>query len=119
MPQFYQFSPQAVQAALDAAKQDFAEGDIQTLTANGTVTKSSERSLLAECVSVSVQDHKVCVDLPLGLGKHCIPIPLNIPNGEAGSACLSICTTFGFPTGVKVSVIVAGITVVSETFGKC
>ncbi|MCB8837730.1 hypothetical protein [Aurantimonas sp. VKM B-3413] len=119
MPTFYQFDQNAVQAALDAAKQDFAEGDIQTLTARGAVTKSSERSLLAECVKVVIEDHKVCVDLPLGLGKHCIPVPINIPNGEAGSACLTICTTIGFPTGVKVSVIVAGITVVSETFGKC
>ncbi|NDW03516.1 hypothetical protein [Jiella pacifica] len=115
----YQFDQGAVQAALDAAKQDFAEGDVQTLVQRGMTTRSTERSLLAECVAITVQDNKVCVELPLGLGTHCIPIPLTIPNGEAGSACLTICTTWGLPTGVKVSVIIAGITVVSETFGKC
>ncbi|HEX2020030.1 MAG TPA: hypothetical protein VGO17_13915 [Aurantimonas sp.] len=119
MATYYSFSDESVQNALDAAKQDFAEGSVEALGRQAVVPRSTERSLLAECVSVTVENNRVCVSLPLGLGKHCIPIPRGIPDGEAGKACLSICTTLGFPTGVKVSVVIGGITVVSETFGKC
>lgn len=73
----------------------------------------------ATCVSVTVNDGKVCIELPLGLGTHCFSIPVSIPVGTVGEACLSICTTWGIPTGVKVTVVFAGVTVVNQSFGKC
>ena len=82
-------------------------------------TKGGDLAVAAQCISITVEDHKVCINLPLGFGKHCISIPVNIPNGTAGKACLKICTTWGIPTGIKVSVEIGGITVVSQTFGKC
>jgi len=78
-----------------------------------------ELSLLAECISITVEDHKVCVVLPLKLGKKCLPIPKSIKNGEAGKACISICSTFGIPHGVKVTITILGVVVVSQTFGNC
>jgi hypothetical protein len=77
------------------------------------------KSLSAGCISVKVKDGKVCINLPLGLGKTCIGIPRRIPNGTAAEACLKICSKFGIPTGVKVTISIGGKEVVSQTFGKC
>jgi hypothetical protein len=47
-------------------------------------------SLLVECLSVTVQDGQVCLNLPLELGEECIDVPDWIPDGEAARACLEI-----------------------------
>ena len=115
----YSFSEEAVANAIEAARKThennnfLAEGESPTLDSKACMLVS------AECISVTIENHSVCINLPLGLGKHCISVPISIPSGTAGKACLDICTTWGIPTGVKVSVIVAGVTVVSQSFGKC
>lgn len=119
MAEYYKFSDEAVQNALDAAQRDFGKEGVHGLAAAQHNSVRGEMQLLAECVKVTVEDHKVCLDLPLGLGKHCISIPVSIPDGSVGEACLKICTTWGIPTGVEVSVIIGGVTVVSQKFGKC
>lgn len=119
MAETYSFSNEAVQGALDAAKSHYDLTMMQSLAESSSPTQIGELSILAECISVTIGDHKVCINLPLGLGRHCIPIPVRFPDGTAAQACLSICTTWGIPTGVKVSVIVAGVTIVSQGFGKC
>jgi hypothetical protein len=63
-----------------------------------------------------VRNGKVCLSLPLGLGSICLPIPLHIPDGTAASACLSIRTVWGFPTGVCVSVSALGNEIVRKCF---
>lgn len=73
----------------------------------------------AECISVTTENHQVCISLPLGFGKHCFSIPVSIPDGSVGKACLSICTTWGIPTGVRITIEIGGITVINQTFGKC
>jgi len=114
---YYSFDDEKIQQALDSAKNHFeALGAAPQDLGN---THVSCVSLAGGCISVTVENNKVCVDLPLGLGKHCLPIPLSVPNGTAAQACLNICTTWGIPTGVSVSVKVAGVTVVSQSFGKC
>jgi len=116
------FSEEAISNALEAAKR--AHADTQ-MSAKGNdasdLNLSSAGCLLvaAECISITVDNNRVCINLPLGIGSHCFSLPLSIPNGSVGQACLSICTTWGIPTGVKVSVIIAGITVISQSFGKC
>ena len=114
----YKFSDEAVSNALNAAKQTHENHLSRNLDANISMHRGC-LSLVAECVSIKVENNQVCVELPLGLGKHCISLPVSIPDGTAGKACLTICTTFGIPTGVKVSVEIAGVTVVSQSFGKC
>jgi len=76
-------------------------------------------SIGAQCISVTTSNHQVCINLPLGIGKRCFTLPVNIPNGTVAKACLSICTTWGIPTGVKLSIVVAGVTIISQSFGKC
>ena len=119
MATYYNFDEKAISEALDAAKRTHERSQLKATESDFNHLKGGELAVAAGCISVTVEDHKVCVDLPLGLGKHCIGIPISIPSGTAAKACLSICTTWGVPTGVKVSVEVAGITVVSQTFGKC
>ncbi len=119
MGTYYSFSEQAISEALDAARKTHGEGMIKATGSNFDTTRGGDLAVAAECVSVTVENNKICINLPLGFGKHCLSIPISIPNGTAGKACLSICTTWGIPTGIKVSVVIAGVTVVSQTFGKC
>ena len=69
-------------------------------------------------VSPTIKNGKACINLPLGIGQVCLPIPISY-DGKVASVCLSICTTWGIPSGVRVTVSVAGVTIVSKTFGKC
>ncbi|WP_353778456.1 hypothetical protein [Winogradskyella sp. 3972H.M.0a.05] len=119
MASYYSFSEEAVANALEAARKTHEGTELRATEAGFNIHRGGDLLVAAECISITVEDHKVCINLPLHLGKHCISIPISVPNGTAGKACLSICTTWGFPTGVKVSVVIAGITVVSQTFGKC
>jgi hypothetical protein len=119
-PETYGFPPDAVQNAIDAARGAAAEqvqaleGDITALDL--TTAQVSEVTLQAACISVEVRNNKVCLSLPLGFGSVCLPIPIPIPSGTAASACLSIRTVWGFPTGVCVSVSALGNELVRKCF---
>jgi hypothetical protein len=113
------FNSEAVQRAIDTAK---AHQDLHAnLLAAGepSLADSGELSVRAECVSVTVQGGKICLNLPLGIGHYCFPIPSIFPDGTAAQACLDICTRFGIPAGVKVTVSIAGHVVFSKSFGLC
>jgi len=118
---FYEFDSEAVDAALDAARRTHSGNEkLQNLTAqSGLPMVGAHIAVAAQCIAVTISNNQVCLTLPLGLGKHCLHLPVHIPNGTAAQACLTICTHFGIPTGVKVSVVVAGSTVFSQTFGAC
>ena len=115
----YDFDAKAINAALEAAR-----GHSTTLT-SAAVTHETDLSsggklvMAATCVSVTVKNGKVCLNLPFGFGSVCLPIPAIFPDGTAAQACLDICTTWGIPTGIKVTVSVAGRTIVQQTFGYC
>ncbi len=121
MTTYHEFDEVKVREALDAIK---ANGDLaeatyaRDLAEGGAHFAEEEYSVLAQCISVTIENHKICLNLPV-VGKKCITIPINLPNGTAAQACLSICTHWRIPTGVKVTVSVAGHVVVTKTFGKC
>ena len=73
---------------------------------------------LDACVSVTVNNGQVCLNVPI-FGSVCIPIPLPLPSGTAAQACIDVCTKFGIPCGVKVTVSVLGQVVASKSFGCC
>ncbi len=73
----------------------------------------------AEVISVIVGDHKVCLKLPMNLGKHCIVIPSRFPNGTEANVCLDVCSKRGVSAGVKISIIMGGVKVASASFGEC
>ncbi|WP_417525495.1 hypothetical protein [Marinovum sp.] len=118
----HSFDEEKIRNAMDAARafheENVAPG-VQNLDASTGLPDTGEMSLAADCIEVKVGNHKICLKLPLGIGTVCLPIPINVPNGTAAKACLKICTTFGIPTGIKVTVTVAGVEILSKTFGKC
>lgn len=111
------FSDEAVKSALDAAKKD-AETAIKNAETQIS-TDPGQFTAHAECVTATVENGQICIDLPLGLGHKCISIPTKFGDGTKAQACLDICTKFGVPTGVKVYVTIDGITVAQKTFGVC
>jgi hypothetical protein len=119
MANYNEFNNDDIEHALAAARAHNETVGITNSESTLNHTMGGEYSVLAQCISVTVTNNKVCLNLPLGIGSVCLPIPFNIPNGTAAQACLTICTTWGIPTGVKVTVSVAGVTIVSKVFGKC
>ena len=120
MPTYHSFDPSKINAALDAVRKRH-EGQplLSEINAESPLPGEGHFSVVTECISVTVEDGKVCLNLPFHFGRHCLPIPSFIPDGTVGKACLTICTKFHIPTGIKVTVEIAGKTVVSETFGYC
>jgi hypothetical protein len=119
MTTYHEFDKKAVQGALDAAQAHNEMFGVSRVSHDMDISAGGDFLVAAECISVTVENNKVCLNLPLGFGKVCLPIPVSIPNGTAAKACLKICTTWGIPTGIKVTVEVGGIVIVSKTFGKC
>ena len=113
---FHEFDDKKIHAALESARNHYAERLDATAV---NASDDGHLSLAGGCISVTVENGKVCLNLPLGIGKYCLPIPSFIPDGTAAEACLSICTTFGIPTGVKVTISVAGKVIIQKSFGKC
>jgi hypothetical protein len=120
-PEYYhEFDTESVQNALEAARAAAAE-QVQVATADVTTldlssAQISEVTLQAACIEVTVRNSRVCLSLPLGFGSICLPIPFNIGEGTAASACLDIRTIWGFPTGVCVSVRALGNEIVKKCF---
>ena len=119
MAKHAEFSRDAVNNALAAAKAHNKAVGLATVDADMNILHGGEFVVNAECISVTVQNHQVCLNLPLGIGSICLPIPISIPDGTAAQACLDICTTWGFPTGVRVTVSALGHVIIEKSFGKC
>ena len=116
------FDQEAIDAALEAGQQhgqslramsDAPEGGKSITLDNG------ELKLGAQCVSVTVRDGKVCLNLPLGIGSICIPVPRWVPGGATVQACLDICTKWGIPCGVEVTGSFNGTRIFQKGFGCC
>ncbi len=115
----YSFSEEAIENAIDAAKKTY-EGSVLDAKKSGfEVSHGGCMLVSAECIKVITEGNKVCLKLPLGFGKHCFSLPVNILSGTPGQACISICTTWGVPTGIRITIIIGGITIIHKTFGKC
>ncbi len=110
------FSDAKIQEALDSARK-FYEGRVEQ-GGKQITHDDGHLSTRAQCITLTIANGQACVNLPLGIGNVCLPIPISY-DGQVASVCLDICTTWGFPTGVKVTVTVAGIQIVQKSFGKC
>jgi len=119
MTTYHEFDEEAIEAVLEAARAHHDAAGLAKMTAGSPAATDGHISFGATCISVTVEDGKICLNLPLGIGKVCLPIPAIFPNGTAAEACLHICTTFGIPTGVRVTVSIAGKVIVQQSFGKC
>lgn len=120
MTNYHEFNKDQIDASLNAIAQHYDHKSLLSAGVGGNLEDNGYISIAAaECISVTVENDKVCINLPLGIGKVCIPIPPFVPNGTAAKACLDICTTFGIPTGVKVTISALGRVIVTKSFGKC
>ena len=111
-----EFSAEAVNQAIEAAQRHARAVMPQAVNNEMTIVEGALQ-ISAQCISVNVQNGQVCVNLPLGLGHKCLPVPSWVPNGQAAQACLDLCTKWGIPCGVQVTVSVAGSVVVKQGFG--
>jgi len=112
------FSTQAINQALEAA-QTYSKAQVQMTAAVTHETQLDDGTLqmAAQCISVTVSNHQICLNLPFGLGKKCLPVPGFIPNGTACQACLHICTKWGIPCGVEITVSAGGHQILKKNFG--
>ena len=116
--EYHSFSENAVREATDAARR-LHEDVLKSADSPIHPHVTGEFSALAECISVTVSDHRVCLNLPSPFGSICIPIPVNVPDGTAAEACLHICHFGPIPTGVRITISALGKTIVSKVVGKC
>lgn len=120
----YKFDDEAIADAIKSAQATHddamasTEGLAFDISKNGGL-QDGTLSIGAQCISVTVENQKICITLPLGIGKRCFTIPVRIPNGSVGQACISICTTWRIPTGARLTVVIAGVTVINQSFGRC
>lgn len=120
MPTYHEFDKAEIDATLKTAASHYDLNQLQAAGADGSLADSGHVVVAAAaCISVTVEDRKICLKLPLGIGNICIPIPGWIPNGTAAQACIDICTTWGFPTGVEVSVSALGRVIARQSWGRC
>lgn len=119
MSDYHEFDQEKIAAALEAAAGEYDQAALLSQRSTSTLADDGRLTLAGGCISVTVAGGKVCLKLPFGLGKVCLPIPKWIPNGTVAEACLTICTKWGIPTGVTVTISIAGKTVVRKSFGAC
>ncbi|WP_137132232.1 hypothetical protein [Rhizobium sp. FY34] len=80
-------------------------------------SRSGVRPSFGFCVSVTVQNGQVCVDIPI-FGKYCVSIPVPLPPGTAAQACVSSCGSW-IPTGACVTVTALGHQIAHQCVGSC
>jgi len=108
-----QFNSAKIQSRADAYSQSFALNPNQSNT-----------TVLAQCLEVMIKDRQVCLVVPdiiriiIGDTNLCIPVPIDY-DGDVAKVCMSLCFTGPIPTGVEVTVSIAGIVIVKQVFGKC
>lgn len=110
------FDPEIIKESLAAAKahsEDLRKG----LSADAVELTDGALLVGAQCISVTVNNGQVCINLPLGIGSKCFTVPSWVPNGTAVQACLDICTKWGIPCGVQVTLSVAGKLILKKGFG--
>jgi len=122
---YHEFDEKAVTEAIAAARESHLESTGATAEgaaapeAPANLSDSGALEIAAQCITVTVANRKICISLPLGIGRVCLPVPGFVPNGQAAQACISLCTKFGIPTGVRVTVKVGSNTILRKTFGIC
>jgi hypothetical protein len=118
MSHYADFDQEKINAAHEAAKAHYVPLLAESANTDSAYLNLECLKLTGGCVSVTVENGQICLNLPI-VGSKCLPVPNWCPNGTAAQACLSICYTWGIPTGVTATVSVAGNQVVSKSFGKC
>ena len=118
MATYHEFDQKVLASALEAARDHYDHAALLKKSGPDPVD-DGHLSVSGGCISVAVEGGRVCLKLPLGIGSICVPIPAIFPNGTVAQACISICTTWGIPTGVRLTVSISGQVIINKTFLKC
>ncbi len=70
----------------------------------------------ATCIGIRTANNRVCLRLPV-VGNVCLRLPIPVPSGTLAQGCISVCKTWGVPTGACLSVRVAGRQIARKCFG--
>lgn len=109
------FDEEIIQQSIAAAQAQRER--LQASATEGHLQPNGELKVGGQCISVTVANHKVCLNLPLGIGSYCFNIPDWVPEGAEVKACIDICTKFGIPCGIEVSLSLNGTKILSQGFG--
>lgn len=113
-----EFDSNAIEQAIATAQRH--SDNVQTKAGGHQIgTDNGELKVSAQCIGVTVNNGQVCLNLPLGLGSICLPVPSWVPSGATVQACLDICTVWGIPCGVEVTVSFNGQRIIQKGFGCC
>ncbi|MEJ6395548.1 hypothetical protein V8J82_19975 [Gymnodinialimonas sp. 2305UL16-5] len=72
----HEFDKDAIAEALDASRSHYSQ-ERDTTTEN--IVEDGHLFMAAGCISATVKNGKICLNLPLGFGRYCFPIPSSIP----------------------------------------
>lgn len=113
MPEYHSFSEQAVQAALNAARDHCHSSNHMEAGNNQRLVEvdNGQLSFFAHSISLTISNSEICLNLPLGIGKIVLPVA-NSNNGKIAKACISVCTAGGEQTGLKITVDADGVTII-------
>src|SRR4051794_40072699 len=118
-PEYASFSEEEINRTVETARRPYEGVNLRSaeVMSGDLALKSGTASFRAQCLEIVSQGNQVCLRLPFGLPPLCVPIDL--PDGTAVQACLDICTHWGIPTGVCVSLTVAGNQIFRQCFLWC
>lgn len=115
------FDQEEIQATLEAVHSQYNTDALMASAISADQPIATENAELeiaaASCISVTVQNGRICLKLPLGIGQVCVPVPAFVPSGSVAQACLKIKTFWGIPRGVRVTVHVGGQEIISQYWG--
>lgn len=116
------FNLEQIQNTLDNVASHYKEYKRPVTVDSGTFSDDGVITFLAaNIVEAEVMRKKICVEIPFGLGRHCLPLPFFFNEREEEvkvRVSLDISTRWGIPEGVKVTVnSIDGQMLVNKTFG--
>ena len=111
---YHSFPEEEVQEAISSARSHYA-GESERA---GVSNENGRLQTFAACITATIRGGRLCLKLPFGLGKVCIPIPFRY-NGKVAEVCLHVCTVWGIPTDVELVITVGGRVIVRKPFGYC
>ena len=117
--EYYEFDEQAISATLEVIRQQPEGADLRA-EPDFSATAGGEAELRDACIEVATSNNQVCLNLPLGIGNVCLPVPFDLPDGSLVRACLSIryrkIAFIKIPTGVCIEIYFAGERIVRQCF---
>jgi hypothetical protein len=118
MPEYTEFPQENIDKALALARRSFEGVDLQStdMLSPQMALRAGPADFNAGCIGVISQDNQVCLQLPV-VGNLCVPVDL--PDGSVAEACVVVCTHWGIPTGICLTIRALGNNIFRQCYGWC